>query len=385
MVINHPDFYPNFISLEEFSDLYQIKKKILDFWIDEIVSGKIYDIKIYQLKVSPNKCYFFESNEKMEMMLRVITENKIKKSKFLQKFGVSENTETLLNNILDEICENLFKRDLKESLRDFLPKYIKHLAYKIKTKRRLKDTTDKLEGIIWQNMANLFHSQSSETLEQQYEKEIKEIERSIALNPKKYKLYNSKMEILVYFNQYIEVLKILDKMLELFPEKEIELLMKKASILKIKKDLKAGLKIIEALISKYPDNNELKNYKAYWLQYLGRKQEAIEVLQGLIKKEPKNAIYQDTYGEILLYFEDFEEATKKFLKAILLDIDNWFIYQTYIKLGVCYLALENYDLAETNLKTGKSLIEKNVKDVETKQYWLTIAELFLAEIMELKL
>ncbi|MFX1566969.1 MAG: tetratricopeptide repeat protein [Promethearchaeota archaeon] len=384
IVINHPDFYPNFISLEKFSKLYQIKKKVLDFWIDEIISGKIYDIKIHQLKVPPNKYYFFESNEKLEKILRAITENKIKRNKFLQKFGLSESTESLLDNILNEICKSLFQKDLKEPLREFLPEYIKYLAYKIETKRKLKDTADKLEGIIWKDLATIFHSQSSESLEQQYEEEIKEIERSIALKPKKYELYNSKIEILIYFNQYSEVLKTLDKMLQLFPEKEIELLMKKASILKIKKDIMSGFEIIEDLIKKYPDNNELQNYKAYWLRYLGKKEEAIEIVQELIKKEPKNATYHDTYGEILLYFEDYEEATKKFLKAIVLDMDNWFIYQTYVKLGTCYLALKNYDLAQKNLETGRNLIQEKVKDLETKQNWLAIADLFLAEVMDLK-
>ncbi|MFW9875733.1 MAG: hypothetical protein ACFFG0_21735 [Candidatus Thorarchaeota archaeon] len=381
--INHPNNYPNFISLEEFSRIYQIEKKVLDFWLDEILRGKLYEIKFFRLEVPSSLYYYFEYNEKLEKILRAITVDYITKSKFLQKFGRSESVKTLIDNILNEICEILFHKDLKESLRKFLPEYIKQLAYKIETKRRLKDTYDKLEGIIWQDLANVFHLHSSETVEVQYEEEIKNIERSIAINPKNYKLFNSKIKILIYFNQYREVLITLDKMLELFPEKEIGLLMKKASILKIQKDIKAGLKIIEGLINKYPDNNELQNYKAYWLRYLGRKEEAIEVIKNLIKQEPKKAIYYDTYGEILLYFEDYEEAAQKFLKATLLNEDNWFIYQTYIKLGTCYLALEMYDLAQQNLETGKNLIQKNASDPETKQNWLSIADLFLAEIMEL--
>ncbi|MFW9972109.1 MAG: tetratricopeptide repeat protein [Candidatus Odinarchaeota archaeon] len=380
--INHPNFYPNYISLENFSRLYKIEKKILDFWIDEIVGGKLYGVKFFKLEVPPDINYFFEYDEKLEKIFRAITVEYITKNKFLQKFGRSEGTENLIDNILNEISETLFNKDLKEPLRRFLPEYINHLAYKIETKKRLKDTYDKLQGIIWQNMANIFHSQSFEAPEGQYDEEIKNIERSIALNPKSYELYNSKIKILLYFNQYNEVLITLDKILELFPKKEIEILMKKASILKIQKDVKAGLKIIEELITKYPDNNELKNYKAYWLRYLGRKEDAIKIVQELIKNEPENATYHDTYGEILLYFDEYEEAAKKFLKAILLGKDNLLIYQTYIKLGTCYMALENYDLAEKNLVTGRNLIYKNVKDPDTKQNWLTIADLFLSEVIE---
>jgi len=75
-------------------------------------------------------------------------------------------------------------------------------------------------------------------------------------------------------------------------------------------------------------------------------------------------------------------SSTKFLKVILLDKDSWFIYQTYIKLASCYLALEEHDLAEKNLKMGTKLIHEKIKDVETKQNWLTIANLLRADMME---
>jgi tetratricopeptide (TPR) repeat protein len=80
-----------------------------------------------------------------------------------------------------------------------------------------------------------------------------------------------------------------------------------------------------------------------------------------------------------MYFEEYDEAAKKFLKVITIGSDDWYIYQTYIKLGICYKALENYDLAIQNLKKGKDLINKSTVDAETKQKWNTIADLFLTE------
>ncbi len=64
-----------------------------------------------------------------------------------------------------------------------LPGYIKYLAYKFETKRELKDTYDKLEGLIWQDLSEIFDSQISEDLKSQYEEEVKEIDREIELNP----------------------------------------------------------------------------------------------------------------------------------------------------------------------------------------------------------
>jgi len=94
----------------------------------------------------------------------------------------------------------------------------------------------------------------------------------------------------------------------------------------------------------------------------------------------KVSMYQDTYGEILMYFEYYEKATRKFLKAIMNGGNEWYIYQTYIKLGICYIELNKYELALENLKEGKVLAKKSKSDPETKQKWLSIADLFLAEI-----
>ena len=169
-------------------------------------------------------------------------------------------------------------------------------------------------------------------------------------------------------------------MLKLFPESEKDIKILKAAVLRRMQNIKAGLDIIDNLIQKFPEDNDLICYKAYWMQYLDKKEEAINLIQKLIKDEPKNGIYQDTFGEILMYFEEYEEAVKRFLKAIVIASNDWYIYQTYIKLGICYKALENYDLALKNLKKGKELTKKNSIDSETKQKWLAIADLFLTEI-----
>ena len=160
-------------------------------------------------------------------------------------------------------------------------------------------------------------------------------------------------------------------------------MMKKASIFRKKKNLEAGLAIIEDLIKKFPRNNDLLSYKAFWFQYLDKKDEALEIIQGLIDSEPDKGIYHDNYGEILMYFEEFEEAVKRFLKALVLSKNEWFIYQTYIKLGICYKALGNQEdmaLALNNLKKGKEIANKSSLDPDIKQKWLIIADLFLAEM-----
>ncbi|MFX0043221.1 MAG: hypothetical protein ACFE8L_09935 [Candidatus Hodarchaeota archaeon] len=388
--INHPDQYPDFISSEDFSKLYKIKKTTLDYYVDEITDGKIYPLRFFKLKQPTDMQYYFQSDGRLERMLRVITENQITKISYLEKLYLKKEAKMpaidmnfIMNDIADKSCEFLFNKDLRTSLRALLPEYIQYLAYKFETKTKLKETFDKLEGIIWQNITEIFQSQVSENLEMQYEEKIEAIEREIELNPKNLDVYYLKIRILIYFNQYQETIRQLDYLVEIFPKSEKDIKILKAAVLRRMQNIEAGLDIINDLLQKFPSDNDLLCYKAYWMQYLDKKEEAIKIIQGLIKNEPENGIYQDTYGEILMYFEDYEEAAKKFLKAIVIGSDDWYIYQTYIKLGICYKALENYDLALQNLKKGKELTNKRVKDVESKQKWTAIADLFLTELNEL--
>ncbi|KKM28444.1 hypothetical protein LCGC14_1566460 [marine sediment metagenome] len=325
--------------------------------------------------------FYFQENERLEIMLRAITEDHITKLTYLNKlFSRTLDISSTLDLILDDICRTLFKEDLRDSLREFLPNYINYLAYKIETKRDLIESIDKLEGIIWQNIPTIFQSKSEDNLENQFREEIQKIDKEIDLSPNNLDLYNSKIKIFIYFNQYGEGLKLLDVMLGIFPESEKDIQMKKASVLKSMKKIQAGLDIINDLQEKYPDDNDLVNYKAYWLQYLDRKEEAQRLIQDLVDRIPNNGMYHDTYGEILMYFEDYEEAIKEFQDAIELVSDEWYIHQTYIKLGICYKELKEYDLAEENLEKGIELTNKSSIDPDTKDKWIAIANLFLLQI-----
>ena len=378
---NHPDHYPDFVSTEDFSNNYGITDTKLEYYIDEIVENNIYPIKFFKFSVPPDKHYYFQENERLEIMLRAITDDHITKFTYLNKlFSRTINIQTKMDDILEDACGTLFDKGLKNSLREFLPDYINYLAYKIEAKIELKETLDKLEGIIWQDMVDIFQSKSTEGIEGQFEQEIKEISEEIKLNPKKIDLYYSKIKILIYYERHVEVLEVLDEMSKVFPKSEKEIKMKRASVYRRMQEVEAGLEIIDELIKKYPEDTDLLNYKAYWLQYLDNKEESLELIEDLVGRFPDNGMYHDTYGEILMYFEDYKKAAEEFLEALDIASDNWYIHQTYIKLGICYKELKDYDLAVKNLEKGIELTEKEDIDLETKQKWLSIGNLFIAEI-----
>jgi len=392
--LNHPDRFPNYISPEDFSKKYDIKLVKLNFVILRIVEENIFPIKFFKLEVANEKSYYFHVNEKIEQMLKAIVENHVTRFSYLSNLyeGTPRETspltmENTVNAILDEICGTLYNEGLRESLKDLLPSYINYLAYKIERERKLLDTYDKLEGLIWQEIQQKFF----DIIEINYPikpSEVRnilmEIEKAVQMNPKNHDLFYSKSKILIDAGEYKEGLSVLDKMLKEFPEEEINIQIKRAYILKEMKKVEAGLEIIESLFEKYPNDNDLLNYKAFWLQYLNRKEESSELIQKLIERAPDNATYHDTYGEILMYFTDHEHAIEEFQKSIELSSDDWYIYQTYIKLGICYKELENYDLAIDYFKRGIKSTENSASDQETKTNWIAIANLFLAEIEQLE-
>ncbi len=573
--INHPDYYSEYISAEDFSSKYRIKKTTLDYYIEAIVVNKIYPIKFFKLKESTNKYYYFQSDEKLEKILQVVIEEHITKFTYLRKlFGESETNTPLvdirstIDNIIDELCDFLFDKRLRKSLEEFLPEYINYLAYKIERERPISGVSNKLEGLIWQEVQtfNIFNQQPQcidqnaviyyidteilAILESIYSKSIKSlykkvkplvdetdyegalslvdsalnlneenvglvalkanilfylnrfqealdllndnlsiaeeipskeeyflfffifvfcsltigdygtssktaenlfktypedpisylvkaiiqgynsiykfdgeeledsdfsvnIEKAIGLEikptnkaeiyqlysslllqlneesageqinealrliPDDIRLYHSKIKILLHFNQYDEILSLLNQMLEQFPNYEKDLTLKKASILKMKQNVKEGLDLLNSLLEKYPDDDFILLNKAYWLQYLRRKEECIETVEELIDKSPKSGALHDSYGEILMYFEEYEEAADQFEKAIELEPNGWYIYQSYVKLGICYKNLDYFKLAKENLKKGKVLTNSCFADFEQKKTWLNMADLYL--------
>ncbi|MFW9820415.1 MAG: hypothetical protein ACFFE5_12460 [Candidatus Thorarchaeota archaeon] len=389
LAINHPDQYPFYISSEDFSKNYNINHVKLKFIILRIVEEDIFPIRFFKLEQNENEIYYFQENEKLERMLNAIVEDHITKFSYLNNlyeatpYEISPLTmESTVAAILEEICVNLFDNGLRETLREFLPVYINYLAYKIEKEKKLVDTYDKLEGLIWQEIQAYDLKINSEKSE--FSKAIREIDHAIKMDPRNVDLHYSKSKILYNNGEYKKVLAYLDKMLIDFPQEDKNIRVKRAYILKEMKDVKTGLEIINDLLVKYPEDDDLLNYKAFWLQYLNKKEESISIIQDVLERAPNNATYHDSYGEILMFFKEYEKAIGEFLKVININSDDWYLYQTNIKLGICYREIEDYKKAIEYLQRGKALINKSSSDLDEKAKWITIADLFLAEIEQLK-
>lgn len=157
LAFNHPASYPNYISIDLFANKYKIKRTVLEFFLVKIIDEDLYAVKFHKLDVLPDKEYYFQANGKFERVLRAIVDEKITKFTYLNKLqeagydgGFPIKLDIILEEILEEICVHLFQNGLKPALKNFLPEYIKYLAYQIETGRKLNNTDAKLESIVMQ-------------------------------------------------------------------------------------------------------------------------------------------------------------------------------------------------------------------------------------------
>jgi len=289
--INHPDQYPEYISPEDFSKEFKIEKIILDFHLHQIVEKEKFQINFFKLEVEPGMFYYFLEHEKIEKILSAITEDHITKFTYLNKLYENSPKATLptslnstINSILDDICNNLFHNDLKESLRRFLPDYIKNLAYKIETESQLVGTLDKLEGVAWRDIPDVFQSYSSH-----------------------YELAEQ-----VQFKYSIDYTSL--RILDIFSNVEFEQKFEEFKFSMKKNDFDDALKKVNAVVGSNPDNVDYLFLKAIILSISNRHQEAIHFLKKEFKDHPnkKDEDIFIPYNYILVYdyltIADFDKA-----------------------------------------------------------------------------
>jgi Mn-dependent DtxR family transcriptional regulator len=391
--LNHPKQFPNHISREEFAKKYDIEAATLDFFILQIVDKCFseqawYPIKFFKLE-DEGFCYFLQEDDKLEKMLKATVEEKITKLTYLNRLyepkpDFSFNLNLINKSILDDVCGMVFDEGLRNSLEKLLPSYIQHLAFKFESKKKYHGPSDKLKGLIWREVKNLKVLEIDLKGHVSIEDKIVQIEDQIKSDPKNIELYRSKENLLLYFNRFSELDKMYDQMMSLFPEEQKDLLIKKAYILKENREIERGLEIIERLLDEEPDNQDLLKYKAYWLSYLDRKEEAISVIRNLINIDPKNPSLHDTYGEILMTFGGYEKAVNAFEKVLDLGKKEWYLFQTYIKYGICHKNLGHNSIAIEALTRGKQVIKTSKIKKDEKDRWLAIAEPFIQELKELE-
>jgi tetratricopeptide (TPR) repeat protein len=213
------------------------------------------------------------------------------------------------------------------------------------------------------------------------------INRAIELTPSIIDCYFKKIHGFLVNLKYDETIAFLDEIIPKFPKEKKHLLHKKTYVYfkwgyyeSDTSKYEEADEILKELISIYPKHLEFINSRVYSLAYLEREEESMNLAQELIKLDPNEGNYHDTYGEVLMIFKRYEEAIEEFKNALELDRYGYFVYQTFIKMGICYYYLEEYALAKESLETGMEYTQSCMCDLEKKEYWMKKANKFLVKI-----
>jgi len=193
-----------------------------------------------------------------------------------------------------------------------------------------------------------------------------------------------KYNILYDYEKIDEALELVDKAIKEFPDHEMKLFKHKALLYKKKNDFKEGLKIMNELLEKYPDEVDLLNNKLYWHLYIQEKDEAIETGKLLTNLEPDDGNYHDSYAEALMEFGEYNEAIKEIQKALELEPYGWFTYNSYLTLAKCYKEIGEYNLAREALDKGEGATNTCFCGIETRKEWKDKKLKLLDEIEKLE-
>lgn len=356
--INHPDQYPDYISPREFSLKYKVDKTTLDYYIKEIVDNEFFDIKFFKIEDKQGGIYYFQKYETIEKVLNAIVEKHIIKFTYLSKFHETTITDVglLLGKILDDICNNLFHENLKSSLKSFLPSYIKYLAYKIETEKKLVDNEAKLEGFVWQNIFEEF--QTFEPLNIPIPGE--EDEYYYTLDPNIFtvlnilhltKLYfiNTKEIQEKYYLYKIDLFKKIVKHLyrsriskakELYQNSRIHLktvnqLIIKDMIATSSRNLEGSIEITDEIIKKYPE--EIIGYLLQSITYfiMDKYEKSLELIEKGLEIE-SNAALISHKAQILLRLLQGNEALELINEALSQNPDSFLLLKTKFLIYITY-------------------------------------------------
>ncbi len=197
LCLNHPDEYPNYISIEEFANEYSIEEQNLNHYIWNIVDQNLYDIKFFQLTMANNHHYYFHADEKIDIILSAIVDSYVTKYHFLNQLRseyspgsevLNVNLPQLIEKIRDDVIGFIFHRDFKNAVERFLPNYLEFLAYKFEQSTFRGDTSNQLGDIYWQNIQKFLDEERTFTVESPEIQEIQSCENNYALKHQMYQI-----------------------------------------------------------------------------------------------------------------------------------------------------------------------------------------------------
>lgn len=155
---NHPNQFSTPISIENFSEKYNIKIENLKHYLSELFEEDLISFRIFPIELKDGKVVYFHEKEKIGRILKSIIEEYFEINVHLlpkEDISESEKISTFTEGDIYEIVNlainrhQIFDKSLRSKILAFIPHFIQHLAIKIQKKQeKLVREKDKISGEI---------------------------------------------------------------------------------------------------------------------------------------------------------------------------------------------------------------------------------------------
>jgi len=186
-----------------------------------------------------------------------------------------------------------------------------------------------------------------------------EIRKAIELSPDHFDILATKIYLfLMNDDMKDDVLVLIDEMVKKFPSESKSLYQLRSFTYSMMGNDIEVIKTLDKALELYPDSPGLLNNRAISLSNIGRYDEAIETIEKAIEIDPLDANLYDSYGEVLMNAQNYKGAIEKFTQALEANPRGWFAFHTFLKLAKSYKQLGMREEASTCYTKAKLLTEK---------------------------
>jgi len=188
---------------------------------------------------------------------------------------------------------------------------------------------------------------------------LKELEQYLKTNPNDASAWNSRGVLLARTKQFGEALRSVDQAIRLNPN-HAEAHTNRARILLAIGPEKAGeaLKSFDRALELVPKNTTILRDKALALRLLGRSEEELECLETISRHAPEEASLWIRAGDIELELGRFEEAVKRYDKALSIDSK---LAATLVHRAIALAMLEKWKEADESAESATKLAPDEIE------------------------
>lgn len=387
--LNHPSKYPNYISLDDFSDKYHINKNRLKLNIEEIVlREKLTDnvnFKCFELKVDEKISYYFFVNH--EQKIRAVVND------WLSKFIIFDiEKKTLKKEIVNNICnDKILDKGLRKSFKAILSEYLHFLNFELGGIKQIyyycpiteelpvrlqiagiekyKKSTEEI-GNLWLMMREKTMEEISDNgkvllilngVEEFLEKELnktaaKHISKALEIEPNNFKILNFEATIDFLNSKRSEAIRKFKYIVKENKNYMIALNNLARSYF-LMEDYENALKIYHEIIEIEPNNLRVQFELSQVYQKKEDYNNAIKIDLKILKKRAKNQVIWEHLANLYNEKGDYDKAIEIYKEK--LDLNE---PKTLAHMAFVYYNMANYEESIILLKKANNLIKKTITE-----------------------